>query len=286
MNPSFEKFADFLPSQLKAFFADHHQYSFLFIGGATRDFLLGKTAIKDFDIEVRSLNTEFSAGLWQSFKEDLSELGEVTELSYFILKLKMGDLEFEFSPPRKESFLSSHLHKNFEPTFSFKFDYHEASLRRDFTINTIGFLWQKNQWSLIDPLGGVDDLKMKTLAPAGADFHLDPVRWLRLARFKVKLGFQSRCTITKGSLIDVSAHYFFSEMFKSEKPYEFITELKSWEIQIKDYPLSLFPLTDDFYKVDSVESFFRYLAKVDPQGFFWVKYAQFSVKKFKSFLRI
>ncbi len=59
--------------------------------------------------------------------------------------------------------------------------------RRDLTINAIA-IDKHNQY--IDPFGGIDDIKNKILKHVSNAFSEDPLRVLRIARFKAKLGFR------------------------------------------------------------------------------------------------
>lgn len=62
----------------------------------------------------------------------------------------------------------------------------EADLqRRDLTVNAIA---RDADGKLIDPLGGVADIKARVLRHAGQAFAEDPVRILRLARFAARFG--------------------------------------------------------------------------------------------------
>ena len=55
--------------------------------------------------------------------------------------------------------------------------------RRDLTINAMAM---DEQGNLIDPLGGLDDLRQRVLRHVGPAFVEDPVRILRLARFAAR----------------------------------------------------------------------------------------------------
>src|SRR5690606_4639849 len=62
-------------------------------------------------------------------------------------------------------------------------------LRRDLTINAIA---QADDGSLVDPYGGIADIKQKTLRHVSDAFAEDPLRVLRVARFYARyahLGF-------------------------------------------------------------------------------------------------
>lgn len=59
--------------------------------------------------------------------------------------------------------------------------------RRDLTVNAIA---EDEQGNLIDPYGGVADLKEKMLRHVSPAFVEDPLRVLRIARFAASLGFK------------------------------------------------------------------------------------------------
>src|SRR5690606_11449920 len=58
--------------------------------------------------------------------------------------------------------------------------------RRDLTMNAIA---RDEDGRLIDPHGGVEDIKAGVLRHVGPAFSEDPVRILRLARFAARFGF-------------------------------------------------------------------------------------------------
>jgi tRNA nucleotidyltransferase (CCA-adding enzyme) len=59
--------------------------------------------------------------------------------------------------------------------------------RRDITINAIA---EDENGQLIDPFNGITDLKNKIIRHTTAAFAEDPLRVLRVARFRAKLGFE------------------------------------------------------------------------------------------------
>ncbi|MDA3966882.1 polynucleotide adenylyltransferase [Helicobacter sp. WB40] len=58
--------------------------------------------------------------------------------------------------------------------------------RRDLTINSIAL--DEDSGEIIDPFGGANDIKNKILRHTSSAFIEDPLRVLRIARFKAKLG--------------------------------------------------------------------------------------------------
>lgn len=67
----------------------------------------------------------------------------------------------------------------------------EDLFRRDFTINALALSLRPGSWGeLVDPYGGIDDLKFGVVRVLhGRSFFDDPTRILRAARFEQRLGF-------------------------------------------------------------------------------------------------
>jgi len=62
----------------------------------------------------------------------------------------------------------------------------EDLLRRDLSVNSIAY--DEDSGDYIDPHGGIDDIRKKVLRHTSDAFREDPVRVLRLARFRATLG--------------------------------------------------------------------------------------------------
>ena len=77
-------------------------------------------------------------------------------------------------------------HKGFEFKFDSSVTLEEDLLRRDLTINAIA---EDKDGNLIDPYGGMEDIKNKLLKSVSDSFDEDPLRVLRVARFASKLKF-------------------------------------------------------------------------------------------------
>ncbi|AZS51371.1 polynucleotide adenylyltransferase PcnB [Entomomonas moraniae] len=97
----------------------------------------------------------------------------------------------------------------------------QDAYRRDFTINA--FYYDVTKKKLLDPIGGLKDIKNKTLAVIGDPtqrYQEDPVRMLRVVRFAAKLDFcvepLSEAPIYHLSylLADVPAARLFDEVLK------------------------------------------------------------------------
>ena len=110
--------------------------------------------------------------------------------------------------------------------------------RRDLTINAIA---QDEDGTLIDPFNGQEDIKNKKLRHVSDAFSEDPLRVLRIARFKVNLeDFQIvpktmdkiKEIINSGELSYLTGERVWLEFFKAHNPSYFAAMLN--ELQIYD----------------------------------------------------
>jgi len=150
------------------------------IGGCVRDKFMGFDP-KDIDVEVHGCNVE-------QLEKILSKLGKIDSVgkSFGIIKFKKGDLECDFSVPRKENRIGVG-HKGFEVIFE-PMSKEEAALRRDFTFNAMGFDPLTN--TLFDFFGGVEDLKNGIIRHTSDKFKEDALRILRGLQFQSRMGFE------------------------------------------------------------------------------------------------
>lgn len=158
----------------------------LVVGGAVRDRLLeqeGKARpSKDLDVEVFGLSLDALA-------EILATEGTVDEVGRSFAVLMVHGLEVDFSVPRRDRKQGTG-HRGFavepDPTLSVA----EAARRRDFTINSISM--DPLTGELIDPVGGVADLRMGVLRPTDhATFGEDPLRVLRAVQFAARFDLRA-----------------------------------------------------------------------------------------------
>jgi len=150
----------------------------LLIGGAVRDKLMGKTP-KDFDIEVYGLHPD-------KLEQVLGTLGQVDAVgkSFGVLKIVIGDEDFDVSVPRRESKTGAG-HKGFIPVPDPSMTIKEAARRRDFTMNTVAM--DPHTGDVFDPYNGVQDLQDRVLrATDPSAFAEDPLRILRGAQFAAR----------------------------------------------------------------------------------------------------
>lgn len=151
-------------------------YTAYLVGGGVRDLLLGKQP-KDYDIST-SAEPEQIRKLFRNciligkrFRLAHIRFGKkIIEASTF----RTGDTENDALILRDNEWGSPE----------------EDVLRRDFTIN--GLFYDATQEQIIDYVGGFEDLKkqhLKTIGQPFVRFKQDPVRMLRLLKFRARFGF-------------------------------------------------------------------------------------------------
>jgi poly(A) polymerase len=154
------------------------------VGGYVRDLLLGRPS-KDIDFTCEGSGIHLAQEVAKSFEEHVP-------LSVFknfgTAMLKLADWELEFVGARKESYrLESRKPIVEDGTLL------EDLERRDFTINAMAIsLNPENYGELLDPFGGVQDLKAKSIKTPllpGVTFSDDPLRMMRAVRFAAQLDF-------------------------------------------------------------------------------------------------
>lgn len=152
-------------------FTDHNVKVYL-VGGAVRDKLLG---IKSND-------------------RDYVVVGATTELMESLGFKQVGaDFPVYLHPETKEEYALARQerktgkgHKGFETRFSPDITIEEDLARRDLTINAIA--QDVKTGEIIDPFNGIKDIQNQILRATTKAFEEDPLRILRLFRFKAKLG--------------------------------------------------------------------------------------------------
>jgi tRNA nucleotidyltransferase (CCA-adding enzyme) len=154
----------------------------IIVGGSVRDYLLGQHLPKDLDLEIYGLEAD-------ELEVVLSQFGKILRVgkSFGVLKLITQKAEYDVSLPRRES-NTGKGHKGFLVNADPKMTFKEASARRDFTVNSIGFEPIQQVW--LDPHNGKGDLRKRILRHIGHAFAEDPLRVLRGAQFAARLNFQ------------------------------------------------------------------------------------------------
>lgn len=155
----------------------------ILVGGCVRDYLLN-LPIKDYDIEV------FNTSQIEIVENSLKKFGKVNLVGkiFGVLKLRVGDFEFDFSLPRVEEKIGN-FHKDFEVNTDINLTFKEASIRRDFTINAIGYDFFKNEF--LDPFGGRVDLQNRIIKHIDdKTFCEDSLRVYRAVQFACRFDFK------------------------------------------------------------------------------------------------
>jgi tRNA nucleotidyltransferase (CCA-adding enzyme) len=151
----------------------------LVVGGVVRDRLLGQDS-KDLDIEVYGLGLE-------DVERVLSKFGAVDAVGRAFGVFRVHGLDIDFSLPRSDSKVGTG-HRGFDVACDPTLPFEVASLRRDLTINSLGF--DPFTGALLDPHGGQSDLTRRVLrATSAAHFAEDPLRALRAAGFAARFEF-------------------------------------------------------------------------------------------------
>jgi poly(A) polymerase len=217
------------------------------VGGGVRDLLLGREP-KDFDVgtdatpeQVRQLFRNCRL-IGRRFRLAHVRFGrEIIEVATFRGRHD-GQAQDEHNSAHSEEgrILRDNVYGSIE----------DDALRRDFTVNAL--YYDIKDYSVVDYVGGLDDLKAGTLRLIGDPeqrYREDPVRMLRAVRFAAKLGFRIHPDSEAGIhelgylLEDIPAARLFEEVLKL-----FLggCAVASFE-QLRHYDLFryLFPLTDE-----------------------------------------
>lgn len=146
------------------------------VGGGVRDLLLKKVP-KDFDISTSAKPEEIK----KIFGRQCLLIGRRFRLAHIRFGHKILEVSTFRSGESKDDLIVKDNEWGTEQ---------EDVLRRDFTIN--GLFYEPNSHTIIDYVGGWDDIKKHLLRVIGdpeVRFKQDPVRMLRLFKFQARFGF-------------------------------------------------------------------------------------------------
>ncbi|WP_319020465.1 CCA tRNA nucleotidyltransferase [Aliarcobacter butzleri] len=207
----------------------------ILVGGCVRDSFLNKK-IKDYDVEI------FNFDSLEILEKSLKKFGNVNLVgkSFGVLTLKIDEYDFDFSLPRIEKKVGN-SHTDFEVSTNANLSFKEAAIRRDFTINAIGYDYFKNE--ILDPFGGINDLKNKIIKHIDdKTFIEDSLRVYRSVQFASRFEFKidentkilCKKIVSSGELKFLPKERVFEELkklfLKSKKPSLGLNLLKEFNI--------------------------------------------------------
>lgn len=157
------------------------------VGGCVRDTLLGNKP-DDFDVNTNALPDTVVS---------LFEHTVCTGLKHGTVTVLSDNQSIEVTTYRTEFGYSDSRHPD---SVKFVTRVEDDLARRDFTVNAICY---NPKTGIIDPFGGIQDIKTRTLRAVGnpdVRFKEDALRILRLFRFSAKLGFDIEENTLKSAL--------------------------------------------------------------------------------------
>lgn len=245
------------------------------VGGAVRDVLLGLNP-HDVDYVVVGSSPE------EMVKEGFTQVG--ADFPVFLDQIGQ-----EFALARTERKSSAGYH-GFEVNADSSVTLEQDLLRRDLTINAMAvdndvwgeFVKTRNPALVIDPYNGVVDLKNKTLKHVSEAFAEDPLRVLRVARFRGRYGFAIHADtislmarlVEQGEIATLTPERVWVEFEKGlmgEFPYSFVETLElvgAMSVLIPEYNSldAFYPLSDaGLLQLDLMNRFVALFRSVDPQ---------------------
>lgn len=164
-------------------------YQAYVVGGAVRDFLMGKTP-HDYDLTSDALPSQISDVFKDFYQEHSGE-------KHGTIRVIIDHKPIEITTFRcDEGYTDYRRPDNVE----FVKDVYIDSKRRDFSINAFYY----SEGHIYDSHEGLEDLNnkvIKTIGNPSARFHEDALRILRAIRFSAKLGYEIESK-TKTALLD------------------------------------------------------------------------------------
>ncbi len=157
------------------------------VGGAVRDHLIDRKR-KNCDLDFVTLGCEMK--LANEIRNKINKNLKISRFKNFgTAHINFSEINIEIVKARKESYHLSSRNPDVEPGTLL-----DDLKRRDFTINAIAVsLNNENFGKLIDPFGGLNDLKNKIIiTPRDPEITIsdDPLRILRGVRFCAELNFE------------------------------------------------------------------------------------------------
>ena len=205
----------------------------ILVGGCVRDHFLN-IPVKDYDVEI------FGIDSYETIENSLKKFGSVKLVgkSFGVLTLRVDKYDFDFALPRTEKKIGN-AHQDFEVITDANLSFKEAAIRRDFTINAIGYDFSKKKF--LDPFNGIIDLEKKLIKHIDdKTFIEDSLRVYRAVGFASRFDFKieektkelCKQIISSGELEYLPKERIFEELkklfLKSSRPsvgFELIRQL-------------------------------------------------------------
>ncbi len=166
--------------------AQKNGQSVFIVGGYVRDLIMKRKVPTDIDFVTEGNGIELAKSVAQEISPSLKVSVFKT---YGTAMFKHNGLDLEFVGARKESYAEDSRKPAVEGG-----TIEDDQKRRDFTINALAIsLNHENFGALIDPFGGIEDIKakiIKTPLEPSQTFSDDPLRMMRAIRFATTLGFE------------------------------------------------------------------------------------------------
>lgn len=199
----------------------------MYVGGMVRDGLM-EIPCKDIDIEVYGLRPA-------RLKEVLAKLGKVQEYGASFGVYGLMHSAIDIAMPRRERCVGI-KHTDFEVSVDPEMSFHDATLRRDLTINAM--MRDVLTGELVDLWHGQEDLKEKIIRHVGDEtFPEDALRVFRAAQFTARLdgtvAAETMALCRSMKVDDISHERVFDELckalLKAEKPSIFFRVLEEMD---------------------------------------------------------
>lgn len=187
----------------------NYGYEAFVVGGCVRDSLLGKTP-KDWDITTNAKTDEVLA-VFKNYQVI------PTGIDHGTVTVMVDGEGFEITTYRIDG---TYLDGRHPETVTFTTNLQDDLSRRDFTINALAY---NDKDGIVDPFGGIDDLKngvIRCVGNASDRFNEDALRVLRALRFSSVLGFNieektSEAILSKANKLSlISRERISSELIK------------------------------------------------------------------------
>ena len=177
-----------------------HGYRLYMIGGTTRDYLLNKEVL-DYDFVSDATPKEM-----RKFLPDANYQFE----RFGTVRVKVDGVHVDITTLRTEGEYLDFRHPS---KITYIKDINKDYVRRDFTINAI---YMDENFNIIDPSHGVEDLKngiIRFIGDPEKRIREDPLRILRAERFETKLNF----IIEDKSLMAIKKYRYLLDKINPDK---------------------------------------------------------------------